>query len=226
MLLSENDHMDGFISSLLPFFRRFFVESLLLGAAFIITFISITIYIHTTQKEEDVEIPPLYKSSTSEEQKKSIMIDVSGAVNKEGVFELSQGARLKDALDLAKGISNDADKGFFNRNFNLARYVLDQEKIYVPSLQETETGIISERKQLVDYLLPQTIPLTQIDESPQERIKINSASSEEIDTLPGIGQSTAEKIIQNRPFTTIDELLTKKILKKNVFEQVRELVDL
>jgi competence protein ComEA len=74
------------------------------------------------------------------------------------VYKLNFGARVKDALNLAGGFSEEADKQFFIRNFNLARLISDQEKIYVPSLQETINGFFVENRQTLPVFSPIPVP--------------------------------------------------------------------
>jgi competence protein ComEA len=59
-----------------------------------------------------------------------------------------------------------------------------------------------------------------IDEQPT--VNINTASESELDTLPGVGNVTAGKIISNRPYNALDELLSKKVVNTGVFEQIKD----
>ena len=217
--------MNGFIESFLPFLRRFAVESILLGIAFVLTLVSITIYVYNS-REKIEDAPPANSHISVCENKGFMMVEVTGAVNEPGVFETTVGARLKDAIALAGGISEIADREFFSRNFNLARYLTDQEKIYVPSYQEVINDVFAFRKQLLDYTAPQNIPQISAETISQEVVNINLATVEELDTLPGVGTTIATKIIQGRPYATIDELVSKKAVNKGVFEQIKGMISL
>lgn len=217
--------MNGFIESFIPFLRRFAVESILLGVAFILTLVSITTYVYNSQEKRE-EAPLINNHVSVRENKGSFMVEVSGAVNTPGVFETTIGARLKDAIALAGGISETADREFFSRNFNLSRYLTDQEKIYVPSYQEVMNDVFASRKQLLDYTAPQNIPVISEESINQEIININLATAEELDTLPGIGTTIATKIIQGRPYASVEELVSKKAVNKGVFEQIKNLISL
>ncbi|MBI4973047.1 ComEA family DNA-binding protein [Candidatus Roizmanbacteria bacterium] len=217
--------MNGFIESFIPFFRRFAVESILLGSAFILTLVSITIYVYNSQEKHE-DAPSINNHVSVRENKGSMMVEVSGAVYGPGVFETTVGARLKDAIALAGGVSEIADREFFSRNFNLSRYLTDQEKIYVPSYQEVTNDVFASRKQLLDYTAPQNIPQVSTEITNQEVVNINVATAEELDTLPGIGTTIATKIIQSRPYATIEELVSKKAVNKGVFEQIKNLISL
>lgn len=142
-----------------------------------------------------------------------IAVDVEGAVIKPGVYSLASNSRLQDALIMAGGLSDQADREWVAKNLNLATKLIDGSKIYIPKIGESIksskgiTGITSNGKT--------------IDQA-SGLINVNSASLEELDTLPGIGPVTAEKIISNRPYISIEELLNKKVVGSKVFEQIKE----
>lgn len=225
--------MKEFIRSFSPFlkklkkFKRYQVEVFLLSLAFIITIISLILYQKNESPESDLikETQSPYQKENSSPRK--IFVDIAGAVNNPGMYEATLGARLKDILTLAGGLSDEADRIFFQRNFNLARIVTDQEKIYVPSSWEINSGIFIENSRTLDYISPQNISPSENNSSNSvEKININQATIEELDTLPGIGKVTAQKIINNRPYQSIDELLTKKVVNKSTFEKIKDLISL
>lgn len=220
--------MTGFIKSFTPLLKRskkYLVEIILLTVALIITITALVIYAKNSQSsEEEVQTSPT--SLTALTSLTKIYIDVSGAVKKPDVYQVVFGARLKEVIDKAGGLSDEADTVFFNRNFNLARIVTDQEKIYIPSIVEINNGIFVQNQRTLDYTSPIISPNTGVvNNAPTDNnININSATIEELDTLPGIGKITAQKIIQNRPYQTIEELLTKKAVNKSQFEKIKELI--
>lgn len=212
--------MLGFIKSFTPLLKKYTIESFLVATALVICCISIGLIIYNYQaNEEEMQTEIETTSQKSPIINSKIMIEVNGAVKKAGVYELNTESRLKDAISLAQGLSPEADATFFARNFNMARILADQEKIYIPSISEVLSGLFVENSQTLNYLTPEST----INEV---KVNINKAAPDELDTLPGIGQVTAQKIIQNRPYSTIDELLTKKIVRKNIFEQIKNLVEL
>ncbi len=210
--------MKGLITSVLPVFeqiaKKYFIESILLSLATIITIVSFWLLMYSSRyANEKSSLTDSVQLKTDNLYKSTIMIDIGGAVIAPDVYEISSGARLKDVLIMAGGLSADADRVFFSKNFNLARIVNDQEKIYIPSLSETnaELSAIS------------TIYNNQLQPTPQAGniINLNTASIDQLDQLPGIGKVTAEKIIRNRPYTTVDQLLEKKVVSKSVFEKIK-----
>lgn len=154
----------------------------------------------SAEEPEDI----IFDSSNEKVQEAKIIIDIQGAVVFPGVYTLDTDGRIKDALIQAGGLSSDADREWVAKNLNQAAKLSDGSKIYIPRLNEQvqaqSTGTIS------------TSGL----------ININSASSSELDTLPGIGPVTANKIIDNRPYTAVEDLLTKKAVGQSVFENIKD----
>lgn len=133
-----------------------------------------------------------------------ITVEASGELVKPGVYELTAGSRVNDLLILAGGLSANADRDWVAKNVNMAAKLSDGGKIYVPKIgvQNGEFG--------------------GFEGSLGTKININTASESELDSLPGIGAVTAKKIIDGRPFERPDELLQKKIVKSNVWENIKD----
>lgn len=203
--------MNGFIKSFLPILKRlrkFRIELFILSIALITGMIALGLYIRNedTNVDDKIFTGDVLSASTT-----LIIVDIAGAVEHPGVYETTPGARLKDALILAGGLSVDAEREYVSRNFNLAKLITDQEKIYVPSHIEVSAGIFAEPQRVLDYNSPVENQYTSVTNINSQKTSINSATSEELDALPGIGKVTAQKIIQNRPYKSIEELLTKKL---------------
>lgn len=140
------------------------------------------------------------------------LVDVAGAVHNPGVVTLPSGSRVEDAIGAAGGLRQDADFDYIAKSINKAMKVSDGMKLYIPSKTETSHNI--------------TPLLRRSDETSQNgggeyTISINTASKDQLDTLPGIGPVTSQKIIDNRPYQTIDELVTKKAVGQAVFEKIK-----
>lgn len=148
------------------------------------------------------EIKFEHEDSASKSQS-FISIDIEGAVVNPGVYKLNQGSIIQDALVWAGGLSQDADRDFVAKNINLAAKLTDGAKIYIPKKGD-QTQVKSASVLNTDL------------------ININSASAESLDTLPGVGVVTAEKIINNRPYININELLDKKVVSNKVFTQIKD----
>lgn len=135
-----------------------------------------------------------------------ISIDVSGSVNMPGVYKISEGARIEDAIRAAGGFTDNADKEYISKSINLAQKVSDGSKIYVPS----------EGEQI------NTANLSVMGVTSQGKININTASSAELEALPGVGTVTAGKIIAGRPYQEVSGLVSKKVIGNSLYEKVKE----
>lgn len=221
--------MNNFFHSFSPILKRFklkkyFIEILLLSLASVIAIVALGIYLNS------IENNPIEISQTNLTPVNNIFVDVSGAVKKPNLYEFESGARIKEVIDKAGGLSDEVDIVFFKRNFNLARIVNDQEKIYIPSIIEINARIFVENLRTLDYVSPvlevtNNTPTDNVS-TDNQLISVNFATIEELDQLPGIGQVTANKIIINRPYSSTEELLTKKAVNKNVFEKIKNLISL
>jgi competence protein ComEA len=227
--------MEKLVELIQPF-KQYIIEITLVGLSAIVVMASIVIYVVAVKAEPQKQqtssqTPPQavnHPSTPAEEDSSHIVVDMTGAVLKPDSYKLPTAARLKDALVKAGGLSELADKDFFYRNFNLARLLSDQEKIYVPSVLEVSSGIFKESSRLLESLSPPDSPLSENANSDEQssKIHINSASLEELDSLPSVGATTAQNIIDNRPYADPDELTSKKVVGAATFTKIKDLIDL
>ena len=149
-----------------------------------------------------------YANSGSETNSESkIVIDIEGAVNKPGVYELGINSRIKDVLVLAGGYSEKADRIYCEKTINLASLLKDGQKIYIPFVTDTPN------KQ--GYSEPS---------NSTKLININTATNSELDTLWGIGEARIESIVKNRPYQSVDELVSKKVFTKQILEKNKDII--
>lgn len=145
-----------------------------------------------------------------------VLVHVVGQVLTPGVVEVPAGSRVLDAITLAGGLAPGADTAAVN----LAREVVDGEQVYVPAPGEpvpappgASTGTGG-----VESSTPATPGL----------VDVNSASLEELDTLPGIGPALAERIVQwradNGGFSSVDQLGDVSGIGPSVLGKIRDLV--
>jgi competence protein ComEA len=141
-----------------------------------------------------------------------LCVYVSGAVARPDVYELSPDSIVKDAIEAAGGPSGEAD---LNR-INLARRVHDEEQIYVPQKGE-ESPLISP---------PSGSSLPSSSSQGDGKVNINTATVEELDTLPGIGPSIAQRIIDyrtaNGPFQSIEDIKNVRGIGDATFEKLKD----
>lgn len=153
----------------------------------------------TTQNKPEIEIFPAGGSAEETNSSATILIDLRGAVQNPGVYELPADSRLNDLLIRAGGLSVSADREWLDKNINLAQKLTDGVKIYIPPRSLGEVG----------------------QAEPVGKININTASAAQLDSLWGIGEARAKAIITGRPYQTVEELITKAKIPKNVFEKIK-----
>jgi len=132
---------------------------------------------------------------------KQITIDIEGAVEKPGVYTLPANSRIQNALIAAGGLSQTADRQQVSQNLNLAAVLTDGAKLYIPAVGEQMAGSGA----------GSTNASGNVQGASLKMVNINLASESDLDALPGVGQVTAQKIIDNRPYQSVQELLDKKV---------------
>ncbi len=129
-----------------------------------------------------------------------IWVDVSGAVEKQGVYQLELGSRVKDALLKAGGLSSEADRVYIARYINLAAKIEDGAKLYFPVQgMAGATGEVA---------------------GAASRVNLNTASVAALDGLWGIGEARAKAIVEARPFAKVEELA--EVVPSNVYERIKD----
>lgn len=161
----------------------------------------IFLFRNSSSVNDDIEI--ISADSRSQTAGK-IMVHVDGAVGKPGVYELSSDSRVSDAVSAAGNLAQDADM----TKVNLAAKVTDGQKIYIPKIGEQSAGGSQ----------------STAGDSTSALVNINTATESQLDTLPGVGPVTAQKIIASRPYSTPEELLTRKAVGQSVFEKIKDLI--
>ncbi len=193
-----------------------FVGLICLGVLLLL--IGVFQYLSTkSTKDEAVFVPSDTKAVAGTASTKEISIDIEGAVQKPGVYKLREGARVQDALIASGGMSSTADRDYVSKHFNLAQKLIDGAKVYIPQKGEQTTTVTSVEQNLNSN---DGANLTVGDNS--GLININSATVNQLDSLPKVGQVTAQKIISGRPYSKIEDLVTKKILGQKTFDGLKD----
>ncbi len=165
----------------------------------------------TSNQSQEVLGNSTVENSPESSASLKIEIDVSGEVVNPGVYELDFGSRVEDALQKAGGITDNADKNWVDKNINKAAKLTDGQKIYIPSLQQSNNDIASSNEQN-----------SSVAQSESGQININTASLGELESLEGIGQVYGQKIIDNRPYSAVEELLSKSVLKQSEYNKIKD----
>ena len=180
-------------------------------------------YFYTKNNTEEINNEELEIGDNEiiqEESKEKIIIHITGAVNKEGIVELEENARLADAIEKAGGTKENADIS----SMNLATILEDGMKIHIPTIEETKS-MNQNNTSLQTNIQTEEIAT---NTKKQEKININTADEEQLDTLPGIGPSTASKIIEYRKekgkFKSIEEIKEVSGIGDAKFEKIKNLI--
>ena len=208
-------------------------QKIILMLIFVIIFAIYQIYKTKEEKNNNInellEINNIEQNKTTETTKKNeenqenkkIIIHISGQVNNEGVYELEEGSRIIDAINKAGGVTETADTS----QINLAEKIEDGAKIYVPAKGEESVKTNSQEEKTTKN----TKDIVQNKETKSKKININTATEEELDTLPGIGQATAQKIIEyrkeNGKFSKIEDIKDVSGIGDSKFEKIKDLIE-
>jgi len=160
----------------------------------------------------------ILESNSSPAQNVQIVIEIAGAIEKPGVYKFNEGARVDEALIVSGGLTAEADREWFEKTINRAAKLIDGQKIYIPKNNE-QSDVLSAKNAGGD----QTVSSGNTAEN-GKTVNINTAGASDLDKLPGIGPVYAQSIIDHRPYSTVEELLSKGALKKSVYEKIKDLV--
>lgn len=176
---------------------------MLVGVSIVTLGFAVLLLLKTTQHTDPIQFSSDTKTENSASQSAKLTIDVSGAVVSPGVYTMPVGSRVIDAITVAGGFTSDADRERIAATINQASMLSDGAKVYIP-IQGTPV-VQGEVAAAVST----------------KTISINTASLSELDTLSGIGPVTAQKIIDNRPYTKLEDVVTKKAMGQSLFDTLK-----
>lgn len=166
--------------------------------------------------EETVTVPPA--ASTPASDAAGVVVHVVGAVVRPGVYTLPAGSRVADAVRAAGGLTGTAAP----EGVNLARILGDGEQLDIPTEEELAAGVAAPGG---------SAPSVKGAAGPGSAgtlVNLNTAGESELDSLPGIGPSTASKIVQDReangPFSSVEDLLRIPGIGPKKLDGLRDLV--
>lgn len=140
----------------------------------------------------------------AEEQK--IYVYVCGAVNQPGVYEFPIGSRAYEVIQRAGGFREDAATTYINQ----AKILKDETQLYIPTVDEASQEKIQKQSE------------------EDGKVNINTASRDELMTLPGVGEAKADSIIEyreaNGEFRTIEAIMQISGIKEGLFNKIKEYI--
>jgi len=163
---------------------------------------------------------PLAPSGEPHKTPSPWVVYVTGAVRYPGVYKVHEGARVYELVEKAGGLSEEAD----GEAFNMAAPMFDGAHLHVPRKGEKASdGLVVPRGGDSGVLAEE---VSQTESHKGEKVDINRATADELESLPGIGAKTAEAIIQyrnsNGPFKCVEDLLSVKGIGPKKLEKIRE----
>jgi len=195
-LLEKEGEKKSFIES------KYFPLTLLLSGLLLIGLGILISRFLEIQKSPEVQI----LSADTSVSNSFVVVEIAGEVIKPGVYKLPIDSRVNDLLTIAGGFTADADREYVEKNINLAAKLVDGGKIYIP--KKGGLWVVSSG--------------SGVSSGGGDKINMNTATISELDTLWGIGEATARKIIESRPYQKIEELLEKKIVNESVWRQIKD----
>lgn len=220
----------------------------------VILVVSVIYYIDKTKEEfnkedtnEILELNTVKEADLGESQKNNpneqennieneeILVHISGEVKNAGVYSLLDGDRITDAINQAGGLTEEADTS----QINLAYKVEDGMKIDIPKkgektedlegkIQEEKKEFITKESGIKNSNINEKITKEAEETTTKSKVNINTATVQELDTLPGIGESTAQKIIKYRKekgkFMKIEDIKEVSGIGESKFEKIKDMI--
>lgn len=200
----------------------------------VIIFICVFFYTRSNLENEYTELNNynILQNETNtdltDEENTKILVHVTGAVNTEGIVEIKEGGRIADAVEAANGFTADADIS----QINLAYELEDGQKIYIPRINDSKvTGEekVLQKEYVTDEPGDDIIiedETSNVKSKETEKININTADQSTLEKIPGVGESTAQKIIEyrktNGKFKNIEDIKNVSGIGDSKFENIKE----
>ena len=198
----------------LPLLKKYWLPLVLGFVGFLLFIYGLISLLGSFSKPQDITFKSNAVDSSVNSNSKpqnAIQVDIEGAVVAPGVYKLAVNSIIQDVLVSSRGLAADADRTWVAKNLNLAAKLYDGAKVYIPKAGETTSQIPASNA-----------AGTNGNSSVQSLININTASSDSLDSLPGVGPATITKIVNGRPYQNINELLDKKAVSSKVFDEIKD----
>jgi len=146
-----------------------------------------------------------------------LRIDVAGAVASPGIYTLPRGSLVADAVAAAGGAASDADLDRINKAMPLQ----DSMQVFVPRVAQPIPTVINPPASAAPATAPGRSGQAAVLDKP---VNLNTATLDELDTLPGVGPATARLIVEGRPYGAVEDLLRVKGIGPATFDKLKDLV--
>jgi len=156
----------------------------------LLTFLLIGNLLKATDRNEQNNV---ISKQVEEVIQSSIIVDIQGAIKNPGIYTINVSTRLFELVEKAGGLGDNYDKEYYTKNINPSVKLKDQQKIYIP--------MIGDR-----YL--------------ENMVNINSADLDTLVSKLGLSSANAKKIIGDRPYSNIEDLLNNGILTSKTYSQI------
>ena len=177
---------------------------------FMCVVVGLSLELSKSEVKDKMELVKASELSPTEAEKRKIVVEVAGGVERPGVYSFEEDERLVAALAKAGGLSAQADREWVEKNINKSRRLHDGEKIYIAKMGEEKVlGVESQE---------------------EKKVSLNEADSRGLDSLPGVGPALAERIIKYREekggFKNIEELKLVSGIGDKMYEDIKDKISL
>ena len=189
-----------------------------------------SVVINDTENNDDILVSD--KEDNVESDLEYYLVDIKGAVNNPGVYKVETGARVNDVVNMAGGLTENADTSLIN----LSKLVSDEMVIIIYTIEEVNNSnlvntvikVVEKECECPNIENDGCIndKLTDTITNGDGKVNINTASVEELSKLDGIGQSKAEAIVkyreENGKFNAIEDITKVSGIGNNVYEKIKD----
>lgn len=206
------------------------------GKIFVLFFILFTLYVlydtYNIEKEEEPEVIVEKKEEKEEVKDDKVLVDVKGEIKTPGVYELKANNTVIDAINKAGGLTNQSDTS----NINLSKKLEDEMVIIVYSKSEIKKMNEEDKIECPpcnnacinaeDEKAKLDSDKTETQDTTSVKININKATSEQLQTLDGIGEAKAKAIIEyrdkNGEFKQIEDIKNVSGIGESIYEKIKD----
>ncbi|MBN1618298.1 helix-hairpin-helix domain-containing protein [Candidatus Dojkabacteria bacterium] len=193
-------------------------------------------YVFFNKNGKNISPSPLYTDGSYSDEEKlqengdieqqssdcDLWVDISGSVILPDVYCLKSGSIVNDIISLSEGFSDDVCIEWVDKNLNRAELLQPNQKIYIPSLTDSDCILLNREVQSLDGDLNNGVISNSSGLCSDGRISINTADSSQLESITGVGPATATKIIEARPYNRIEDIMDVKGIGESTFEKMKD----